>query len=230
MLRPYQDDRALEIWKGTERALFEPAAVSRGDGRVAITLRRDGKTRLNVMSGDGTGLRPLNDAIDALGSASWSPDGKWIATGGSDATGPGLFKVPIDGGTPVRLTALPGLDPVWSPRGNLIIYTGPIVAAESSLLAVSPDGVPVELPPIRLRGQGERCRFLPDGKALVFMQGEWPSQDFWLLDLASKTRRPLTRLMNKGVMRTFDVTPDGKEIVFDRLRENGDIVLIDRQQ
>jgi hypothetical protein len=28
-------------------------------------------------------------------------------------------------------------------------------------------------------------------------------------------------------MRTFDITPDGKEIVFDRIRENSDIVLID---
>ena len=29
------------------------------------------------------------------------------------------------------------------------------------------------------------------------------------------------------LMRTFDVTPDGQRIVFDRLRENSDIVLID---
>jgi WD40 repeat protein len=225
----YQDDRVLEIWKGSERALFEPAAVSPSDRRVAIALRQDDRIRLNVMSDDGTGLRPLNDAIDVRGSAAWSPDGKWIATGGSDAAGPGLFKVPIAGGPPVRLAVVPGLDPVWSPSGDLIVYAGPIVAAESSLLAVRPDGAPVELPPIRLRGQGERCRFLPGGKALVFMQGDWPSQDFWLLDLVSKSRRPLTRLMNKGVMRTFDVTPDGKAIVFDRLRENGDIVLIDRK-
>jgi hypothetical protein len=28
-------------------------------------------------------------------------------------------------------------------------------------------------------------------------------------------------------MLTFDITPDGKQIVFDRLRENSDIVLID---
>jgi hypothetical protein len=28
-------------------------------------------------------------------------------------------------------------------------------------------------------------------------------------------------------MRSFDITPDGKQIVFDRLRENLDIVLID---
>src|SRR5262249_59626173 len=128
----------------------------------------------------------------------------------------------------VRLASIAGLDPVWSPIGDLIVYAGPIVAAEAPLLAVSPNGVPVDLVPIRVRGQGERYQFLPGGKGLVFMQGEWPSQDFWLLDLASKTRRPLTRLLNKGVMRTFDVTPDGKAIVFDRLRENGDIVLIDR--
>ena len=29
-------------------------------------------------------------------------------------------------------------------------------------------------------------------------------------------------------MRTFDITPDGKQIVFARLRENSDIVMIDR--
>ena len=28
-------------------------------------------------------------------------------------------------------------------------------------------------------------------------------------------------------MRAFDIAPDGKRIVFDRLRENSDIVLID---
>jgi hypothetical protein len=31
-------------------------------------------------------------------------------------------------------------------------------------------------------------------------------------------------------MRTFDITPDGKHIVFDRIRDNSDIVLIDLQK
>jgi hypothetical protein len=39
--------------------------------------------------------------------------------------------------------------------------------------------------------------------------------------------RQLTRLQNRAGMRTFDITPDGKQIVFDRLRENSDVVLID---
>jgi hypothetical protein len=39
--------------------------------------------------------------------------------------------------------------------------------------------------------------------------------------------RRLTRLSNPAVMRSFDITPDGSRLVFDRLRENSDILLID---
>jgi hypothetical protein len=53
------------------------------------------------------------------------------------------------------------------------------------------------------------------------------TQDFVLLDLKTKTTRPLTRLDNAATIRTFDVTPDGKQIVFDRMRDNSDLVLID---
>ena len=48
------------------------------------------------------------------------------------------------------------------------------------------------------------------------MQGEGPSQNFWLLDLRTWKSRLLTRLPANGAMRTFDVSPDGKQIVFDR--------------
>ena len=51
--------------------------------------------------------------------------------------------------------------------------------------------------------------------------------DFALLDLTTMKTRPLTHLNDRAAMRTFDITPDGKQIVFDRLRENSDIVLID---
>lgn len=39
--------------------------------------------------------------------------------------------------------------------------------------------------------------------------------------------RQLTRLGDQGLLATFDITPDGKHIVFDRSREKSDIVLID---
>jgi Tol biopolymer transport system component len=70
-------------------------------------------------------------------------------------------------------------------------------------------------------------RFSPDDKSLIYMQNLLASQDFWLLDLASMKSRQLTRLQNRASMRTFDITSDGKQIVFDRLRENSDVVMID---
>ena len=42
-----------------------------------------------------------------------------------------------------------------------------------------------------------------------------------------QTQRQLTHFSNESNLTTFDVTPDGKQIVFDRSRENSDIVLID---
>jgi Tol biopolymer transport system component len=76
---------------------------------------------------------------------------------------------------------------------------------------------------------GERFRFLPDGTGIVFMKGLY-RQDFWLLDLRTMQTRQLTRLTGPGAMRTFDVTPDGKYIVFDRSRDNSDVVLIERPE
>jgi hypothetical protein len=58
------------------------------------------------------------------------------------------------------------------------------------------------------------------------MTGLQRRQDFSLLDLGTMKVRPLTSLTDPAAMRTFDITPDGKQIVFDRLRENSDIVLI----
>ena len=119
------------------------------------------------------------------------------------------------------------MDPVWSPDGNLIVYTGAQVNAVSPLLGVHPDGEPVELPEMAVFQHGERMRFLPDGSGLVYMRGRGPSQDFWLLDLATMKSRRLTRLESTATMRTFDITPGGRRIVFDRLTDHSDIVMIE---
>ena len=222
-----RNGETAEIWKGADGALFETPAVSPDGGRVAIVLRRNGKGQLHVLSADGAELQPIAEGIDVKGTSCWSPDAKWIVTGGSDATGPGLFKIPLDGGSPVRLVAGQALNPVWSPDGNLVVYAGTNVRTFAPLLAVRPDGTSVKLPEISLRRLGERVRFMPDGKSLIYMQGLLSSQDFWLLDLASMKSRALTRLQNRAAMRTFDITADGKQLVFDRLRENSQVVIID---
>jgi Tol biopolymer transport system component len=222
-----RNGQTTEIWKGADGALFETPAVSPDGGRVAIVLRRNGKGQLHILSADGAELQPIAEGIDAKGTSCWSPDGKWIVTGGIDATGLGLFKIPLEGGSPVRLVSGKALNPVWSPDGRLIVYAGTNVSTFSPFQAVRPDGTSVKLPDISLRRLGEHARFSPDGKSLIYTQGLLASQDFWLLDLASMKSRPLTRLQNRATMRTFDITSDGKQIVFDRIRENSQVVMID---
>jgi Tol biopolymer transport system component len=224
----YQDGQAAEIWKGSQGALLEPPGVSPDGRSVAIAAPRNGKRVLHVLSSDGAEIQPLAPGIDVLGASCWSADGLWIVVGGNDERGPGLFKIPVGGGTATRLVGGTAINPVWSADGNLIVYAGAGGAAYSPLLAVRPDGTPVRLPAIQTRrGDGERARFLPGGKGLVYMQGLLPSQDFWLLELSTMKTRQLTRLDNRAAMRSFDITPDGKEIVFDRLKDNSDIVLIE---
>jgi hypothetical protein len=52
-----------------------------------------------------------------------------------------------------------------------------------------------------------------------------PSLDFWLVEFAGK-RTSAHPPQQSGRSRR-SISPDGKQIVFDRLRQNSDIVLID---
>jgi Tol biopolymer transport system component len=224
-----QDGQASEISKGGDGGLSEPPAVSPDGRRVAIIVRPAGRRHLSIVSADGRSSRTLAPSIDIegavnQGTADWSPDGNWIVTGGRDAQGPGLFKIPMDGGVPVRLVTGRAVNPVWSPDGNLIVYGGKFFTGQVELRGVRPDGTPVELPSVRTRPGG--YRFLPNGTGLVYLP-YIPSLDFWMFDFATKTHHQLTRLSNQGAVGTFDVTRDGKAIVFDRSRDNSDIVLID---
>jgi serine/threonine protein kinase len=221
-----QDNQTTEIWNGSDGGLLDPPGVSADGRRVAISLRRNGKLILHLATSEGSQLQPVADSIDTRGTADWSPDGQWIVVGGVNTDGPGVFKIPVNGGKSVRLTTGLASNPVWSPAGNLIVYAGDNVGFFSPLLAVRPDGTPVKLPSIEVLREGIRARFLRDGSGLVYMKGLLSEQSFWLLNLASMTSRKLTNLDNAGAIRSFDIGPDGN-IIFDRSRGNSRVVLID---
>jgi Tol biopolymer transport system component len=225
----FRNGTSHEIWKGTEVPLLEPVAVSSDGASLVLILRQNERNVLHVLSADGAQLRALSTAVDVRGSAAWSPDGAWIVAGGEDLDGsPGLFKVSADGDLVEKIAEGQALNPVWSPVGELIVYAGRQVGPVAPVLGVRPDGTPVELPPLEVLLRGQRVRFLPDGRGLVYMKTSTNfHQEFWLLDLSTMQDRQLTRLDDAGTLRTFDITPDGKRIVFDRLRDHSDIVLID---
>ena len=225
-----EGNTASGLWMNTDGAIFEPAVVSRDGQQIAVVVRQHGKRHLSLMSADGTNRRTLAPSIEiegvaGQGAADWSPDGKWIVAGGRDARGAALFKIPVDGGDAVRLREGKWVNPLWSPTGDLIVYGGRSIVGQVKLLALrATAGESVELPELMVRPGG--YRFLPDGRGLVYLP-RIQGLDFWQFDLVTKTSRQLTSLSNRGSLRTFDITPDGHEIVFDRSRQNADIILID---
>ena len=61
----------------------------------------------------------------------------------------------------------------------------------------------------------------------MVMRGEIQHKDLWLLDLETGAERRLTNLPVDFNVRDFDVAPDGREIVLERVQEHSDIVLVD---
>ena len=172
----FHDGQAFEVTKGADSVLSEPPVVSPDGSRVAIVVRQPGKRQLAIMSADGTNSRTLAPSIEihgvvGQGAADWSPDGSWIVAAGSDATGPGLFRIPVDGGAPVRLVEGWAYNPVYSPKGDVIIYASGFGGAggRSVLRRIRPDGTPVSMPEVGVRVGGAH-RFLPSGLGLVYLR------------------------------------------------------------
>jgi len=219
--------QARELWKPSQGAVTGAPAVSPDGGRVCFPVRRQGRSTLHCTTAEGTGVRPVAESLDVRGAASWSPDGKWIAVGAMDGRGVRVFKVPAAGGTPVRLVDSVSSNPVWSPDGSFILYSGTSRARSVPLKAVTPDRQPYPLPSLLVDRVGDSYRFLPGGKQLVVKLGGFRRQDFWLFDLGTGQVRQLTRLRPGESLHRFDVSPDGKRVLFERVRENSDIVLIE---
>ena len=224
-----ENGTALELWRGDEGGALAPPAVS-PDGRlICFSYRKRGTTGLYVMNANGTNIRTLVDSLDVRGAASWSPDGKWVAFAGNQGEGTRLFKIPVDGGQPVRLRDTLSYNPVWSPDGRFIVYSEQQSAGRFEVKAITPDRVPVRIVELQIVGftTATSYRFVPDGKALIVLEGAiGTSQNFFWVDLETGQRRQLTDLKGGPVIHNFDMSPDGTRIVFDRLRHNSDIALM----
>jgi Tol biopolymer transport system component len=223
-------DLTSEIWSPTRGSVVGGPSLEPGGQRIAFSVLRDGKTRVYFGNADGTGMRTLAADLQVRGSPAWSPDGKWIATAVETDEGVRLYKIPVEGGEPVRLTEHHAMDPSWSPQGGFIVYSGEQVGPIVELGAVTADGRSHAMPSIRLPRGAEHTVFFPGTDAaprLLVRKGDLQSTEFWAIDLATGKERQLTRFGAEYQLGDFDLSPDGREILFNRVREESDVVLID---
>jgi serine/threonine protein kinase/Tol biopolymer transport system component len=225
---------AVELWKGADGGVVAAPAISPDGHRICFSYRKQGRAELYVINANGTGLRTLANSIEVQSAASWSPDGKWVAVAANQGEGTRVFKIPLDGGPPIRLRDTLSFNPVWSPDNRFIIYSEQRASGNFEVETMTPDGAPVVVSAVASLSAripvafGTPYRFTPDGKTLITLQGAAPNQNFFRLDLETGEQRQLTSfdLKSGSAVQNFDISPDGRRIVFDRLQNHADIVLM----
>jgi Tol biopolymer transport system component/DNA-binding winged helix-turn-helix (wHTH) protein len=216
-----------ELWSGQGARVFGGPAIS-PDGRyIAFSVRQQGRTLLYVMQADGTNARIVTDSLDLQGSPAWAPDGQSITTAAEDHGVPHLFRIPVDGRSPALFVKEYSLDPAWAPDGRFVVFSGPDIGTMFSVKAVTAEAAAHPLPALTLTRGARHLAFLRGGRALVLLRGEIQHKNLWLIDLETGVERQLTNLTPDFDISDFDISPDGREVVVERVQERSDVVLLD---
>jgi Tol biopolymer transport system component len=215
------------LWSGQGARIFGGPAVSVDGRNIAFSVRQLGQTLLYVMQADGTNARIVADSLDLQGAPAWTPDGESITSAATDHGVPRLFRVPVDGRSPTPFVQEYSLDPAWAPDGRFVVYSGPESGTTYSVKAVTAEAAPHPLPALTLTSGARHLAFLPEGRALVFLRGEIQHKNLWLVDLETGAERQLTNLASEFNIQDFHISPDGRDVVLERVQERSDVVLLD---
>jgi Tol biopolymer transport system component len=218
---------ATELWSGQGAQILGGPAIAPDGQNIAFSVRQSGQTVLYVMHADGTNARKVTDSVDLQGAPAWAPDGQSITVAAGEHGVPHLFRVPMDGRSPAAFVREYSVDPAWAPDGQFLVYSGPDIGTTFSVKSVTADAAPHSLPALTLTRGARHLAFLPGGRTLMLLRGDIQHKDLWLIDLATGAERQLTHLPADFDIRDFDVSPDGREVVLERMQERSDVVLMD---
>jgi hypothetical protein len=224
----YADGKALEIWKGVDGELSAPAAVSPDGDQVAVAPIRNGRRNAHHR------LRQGRQPPHALGPRRRARRFGVVTRRQLDRDRrqrrPGPGAVPRSRGrrhaAPDRERARLRSGVVADRRSDSV--PGSAARGRAVTRRAPSDRSAVEFPQISIPfGGGGRVRFLPDGRGIIYIQGSLGEQDFWLMDSCDEDTASAHQAGQSGGDVHVRSHSGRRQIVFDRLRENSDLRLID---
>jgi Tol biopolymer transport system component len=176
------------------------------------------------MDSDGNNPKQLTDSPLQDFGPDCSPDGKWVVY---SKWGPekGIWKVPIEGGNPVRLSDAEAHYPAISRDGKTIAYSYEDPSANP------PHGIAIMAfeggPPTKHFDIPQRAwfRWAADGRSLLYTKNEGGVENIWSQPIAGGTPKQITHF-NSEVILSFDLSRDGRRIVMSRGTGKQDVLLI----
>jgi Tol biopolymer transport system component len=226
----FANGSSTELWNGKEAQIFGGPAVSPDGRSFAFSASENGHTLLHVMQADGTNARIVAASLELQGSPAWAPDGQSIITAANDHGLPHLLRIPIDGRSPTVFVREYSIDPAWAPGAHFAVYSGPDIGTTFSVKAVTAEATSHPLPALTLTRGARHLAFLPGGRSLVVLRGEIQHKNLWVIDLETGVERQWTNLPADFDIRDFDISPDGREVVLERVQERSDVVMLDLPQ
>ena len=201
------------------------------DGRyIVFGSNRAGVSNIWRMNSDGSSPVRLTSGSGEK-YPQCSPDGKWVVYNSvaSDQDLYAVWKVPIEGGEPARLTDSNTHYPAISPDGTRIAYFYrddssigryriAVMLFEGGQPEITFDIAPgLDLFPY--------VRWFPDGQSLTYAAARDGFHNIWMQPLGGGPAKQLTGFKIEGKF-PFDWSRDGKQLVFVRRLWTNDLVLL----
>jgi Tol biopolymer transport system component len=214
-----------------EEALWNLASCGPGDAVVFDRLSQDNTPnvwQLNVGTGE---LKRLTSGKNDEGP-SCTPDGKFVvyyAEPGPGEGAPHIYKISVDGGTPVELDHGNIQDQAVSPDGSAVAYVkveGQGASAKSKLVIRKLESG-AQLQEIDAPGDNGSLGWTPDGHALTYLHTVGSARHLYMQPLGGGPPIQLTHFDTEpSWVAAYAWTRDGKKVAITRARYNDtDVVM-----
>ncbi len=193
------------------------------DGKSAVfALEREGSAHLWQIDLDGTNPRQITNG-KGENSTEISPDGRWIYFAGN-----GLWKMPLEGGEPIKLwERSPGtfrISPT-DPKQIVAYFYDPKENKQNQykVILFSEDDPgnfkDIKIPPV---GQYE---WKPDGSGFYYAGSGEGFNNIWFYSLKNKNSYQITNFIDQRI-NNLSLSPDGKTLAISRGAATGNILKI----
>ena len=199
------------------------------DGRYLVfASNRAGPNHLFRMDADGSNLQQLTFGENSDSTPDCSPDG-WVVYASWSGDKSTIWKVPIEGGTPIQLTDYHSVESSFSPDGKVISCILPRSSkVERGSIAIVPaaGGPPIKtFDVVQFAYYYVTPRWSLDGQSVVYTRIQNSAGNLWKQHIAGGEPQQLTDFKTDYISN-FAFSRDGKKIVLARGPKGAYAVLI----